>query len=59
MMWFWTFASIMQMLNRAIWACLAQSKPVVGPNFFRIETKMGCITRLCAKKDEATLPKRL
>ena len=59
MKWFWTFASIMQMLNCTIWVCLAQSKPVVGPNFFRIETRMGCIMRLCTKKDEAALPKRL
>ena len=59
MKWCLTFASITPMLNYAIWTCLAQSKPVVGLNFFRIETRMGCITRLCTKKDEAALPKRL
>ena len=59
MKWCSTFASIMRMLNCTIWTCLAQSKPVVEPNFFQIETKMGCITHLCTKKDEAALPERL
>jgi len=59
MKWYVTFVRAMLMLNSAIWTCLAQSKPIAESNFCRIAPKMGCITRLFIKQDEAFLPKRL
>ena len=41
MKWCSTFASIMRMLNCAIWTCLAQSKPVVGAQFLPDRDKDG------------------